>query len=98
MVRFPQPLDYAVALRAFQVVGANGESLEGSAQLTEEERCWTFTPTTPWPAGQLKLVTASSLEDLAGNNIGKPFDVDLSTAAAASRISAASTDVPVEIR
>ena len=31
----------------------------------------------PWKQGQHQLVVQTTIEDLAGNNIGKPFDVDL---------------------
>ncbi len=30
-----------------------------------------------WRAGSHRLIVATTIEDLAGNNIGKAFDVDL---------------------
>jgi hypothetical protein len=33
-------------------------------------------PETPWRRGKHKLLIRTTIEDLAGNNIGEPFDVD----------------------
>jgi hypothetical protein len=45
--------------------------------LADGERRWTFTPAVPWPAGRYDVVVQPTVEDLAGNNVGKPFGVDL---------------------
>ena len=37
---------------------------------------WSFTPKAPWPAGTHQLVAFAMLEDLAGNRIGRAFEVD----------------------
>ena len=71
-VTFPDPMDHALALRMIAVKGVNGET-----HLSDKERVWTFTPEQPWAAGQHKLQVQTTIEDLAGNNIGKPFEVDL---------------------
>jgi hypothetical protein len=31
----------------------------------------------PWKSGTYRIQIPTTIEDLAGNNIGKPFDVDL---------------------
>ena len=36
-----------------------------------------FTPDNIWRHGRYQIIIQNTLEDLAGNNIGKPFDVDL---------------------
>ncbi|MBI3414991.1 MAG: hypothetical protein HY043_06660 [Verrucomicrobia bacterium] len=77
VITFPEPLDHALAQRVIQVAGPSGESIAGKVALEDEERQWTFTPTDPWQRGSHKLVVQTTLEDLAGNNIGKPFEVDL---------------------
>jgi hypothetical protein len=33
-------------------------------------------PEKPWRKGAYTLIIQTTIEDLAGNNIGKPFDVD----------------------
>lgn len=75
-VEFGEPLDAALALRKIAVASAGAE-LEGEAALGAEERVWIFTPDQPWRAGPHRLVIATTIEDLAGNNVGKAFDVDV---------------------
>ena len=43
----------------------------------DEETCWQFRPRQPWTAGGYRLVVDTSLEDLAGNNLARPFEVDV---------------------
>ena len=76
-VTFPDPLDYALALRMIRVTGHSGAAVAGTPELEAEERRWVFIPSHPWTAGAHQLVVATTIEDLAGNNIGKPFEVDL---------------------
>jgi hypothetical protein len=40
------------------------------------ESQWTFIPSQPWRAGSYQLVALSILEDVAGNQIGRAFEVD----------------------
>ena len=77
VVTFPEPMDQALALRLLHVVRDDGSTVEGSAALADAERRWTFTPSHPWKPGQHYVVAPAVLEDLAGNNIGKAFEVDM---------------------
>jgi hypothetical protein len=76
-VDFPRPLDRALALRLIRVAAPDGRDLDGAVDVSDQERRWTFTPAAPWSAGAHALVIATTIEDLAGNNIGKAFDVDV---------------------
>lgn len=76
-VRFGKPLDHALLQRLLWVTDAQGKQMTGKVQVTEEETCWQFTPDRPWQAGAYDLVADTTLEDLAGNSIGRPFEVDL---------------------
>jgi len=81
-VRFPDPMDHALALRLIRVERVQTSrrtpaALEGTAKLDDNERHWSFTPSQPWQRGTYQLVVPAIIEDLAGNNIGKPFEVDL---------------------
>jgi len=76
-IAFPKPMDHALALRLLRVTRADGTSIEGTTSLAEAERSWSFTPNRPWQTGPHRLVVATILEDLAGNNVGKAFEVDL---------------------
>ena len=77
VVSFPEPLDHSLLLRGLGVEHANGEPVAGSAEVANWETRWSFTPSAPWPAGEYSLVALSILEDLAGNRIGVPFEIDV---------------------
>jgi hypothetical protein len=76
-VVFPEPMDHALSLRLIRVAGDQGGIAPGKVSLEEQERRWTFTPDNVWRRGRYQLIIHTTLEDLAGNNIGKPFEVDL---------------------
>lgn len=70
-------MDHALAFRMIQVTFDNGQPLHGEVTLEDEERSWRFVPANPWRRGTHRLLVQTTIEDLAGNNIGKPFEVDL---------------------
>ncbi len=76
-VRFGKAMDHAITLRLFKVLDASQQEIRGKAQMGKEERSWSFLPEAPWPSGNYELVFANTLEDLAGNNVGKAFEVDV---------------------
>jgi hypothetical protein len=71
VVNFPKPMDYALLLRLLGV-----SDVDGTATVDREETEWRFVPIRPWKAGEYQMVVDTTLEDLAGNRIGRPFDVD----------------------
>jgi hypothetical protein len=75
-VNFPTPMNYPLLERMLQVSSAHG-SVAGIASVDKEETEWRLTPREPWKAGDYKLVVDTGLEDLAGNRIGLPFDIDV---------------------
>lgn len=75
-VAFGRPLDHALALRSLSVTGGD-QVIRGRAELSEGDTVWTFTPEAPWSRGAHELVVDGVLEDIAGNRLGKAFDVDL---------------------
>jgi len=78
-IRFPISLDHALAQRLIRVRQPSGEAVEGSATLQDQERVWRFAPARNWNAGDYQITVPTTIEDLAGNNIGKSFEVDLLT-------------------
>ncbi|MGD1091858.1 MAG: hypothetical protein ABSB35_07670 [Bryobacteraceae bacterium] len=72
VVDFPKPLDYALLQRLLAVT----PSTRGISSVDRNETEWRFTPSEPWRAGDYQLVVDTALEDLAGNHIGRAFDVD----------------------
>lgn len=77
IIHFDEPMDHALASRMLRVAAADGAKVDGEMGLDEHETRWRFLPDKPWRAGGHQLIVATTIEDLAGNNIGKTFDVDL---------------------
>jgi hypothetical protein len=75
-IRFPEPLDSALARRLIVVKDSRGLVGNGQVSLESEESRWLLTPDAPWQAGEYRLVIGTDLEDLAGNAINRPFEVD----------------------
>ncbi len=96
-ISFPKPLDHALAQRMILVTDASGARLPGETQLQNQEREWRFAPTRPWPPGRYYAVVQTTLEDLAGNNIGKQFEVDLFETVQ-QQFTNSTVKLPIEIR
>ncbi len=75
VVTFPDPLDHGLLRRALGVA-RGGAALEGDVAIEGAETRWRFTPRAPWVSGDYDLVALAFLEDLAGNRIGRAFEVD----------------------
>ncbi len=69
-IDFKEPLDAALALRLIRF------PMKGEATLGPNESSLVFTPAKPWKQGQFEIEIDTALEDLAGNKVGRPFDVD----------------------
>ena len=77
IVDFPAPLDYALLNRLLTVLGPEGRPVDGTITLARNEAQWQFRPDKPWSAGAHELRVDTALEDVAGNRVGRPFDVDV---------------------
>jgi hypothetical protein len=77
IVDFPEPLDHAMLHRVLQIMDSRTKPLEGTIAVSREETRWEFKPKAVWQAGAYHLDVDSDLEDLAGNSLKKPFEVDL---------------------
>jgi hypothetical protein len=75
VVRFPEPLDRGLLMRALGV-RRDGAPVTGEIAVDQQETRWTFTPEEPWRAGAYDLLALDILEDVAGNQIGRAFEVD----------------------
>jgi hypothetical protein len=76
-VRFPVPLDHALLTRCLRILDAKGTPLAGAVEVTDAEKTWRFTPRESWSAVVHRLAVEAILEDLAGNSLARPFEVDL---------------------
>jgi hypothetical protein len=96
IVHFPAPMNYPLLQRMLQVSGTSG-MIHGTVSIAQQETEWRFKPQKPWAAGNYKLVVDTALEDLAGNHIGEPFDVDVFTHVT-EHITTSTVPVPFTVR
>ncbi len=76
VVDFLAPMNYPLLQRMLQV-SSQRSTVAGTVAVTRGETEWRFSPQNLWTAGSYKLVIDTGLEDLAGNHIGQPFDLDV---------------------
>ena len=70
------PLDRGLLERTLTIFDPSGDRVSGRIAISDEERLWQFHPETAWKSGKYHLAVDTALEDLAGNQIGRPFEVD----------------------
>lgn len=76
-VTFVEPLDHAMLQRVLFVRDPRGDVVPGEIEVDREETRWRLRPEHVWTPGQHSLIAETTLEDLAGNSIGRPFEVDV---------------------
>jgi hypothetical protein len=86
-VIFPDPLDHALLERCIKVVDSMGTTVQGTVSVVDQERRWVFSPVSRWKQGVYTLFIDPILEDVAGNSIARPFEVDLTQPIEESSIS-----------
>jgi hypothetical protein len=96
IVDFDRSMNYPLLRRMIQVVGPIGR-LAGVISVDRQEAQWRFTPVAAWPSGGYRLVVETGLEDLAGNRIGQPFDIDVFDHVT-EHITTTTVDVPFSVR
>lgn len=77
---FDQPMDMSTTRKSFVVFNDQGQIVQGVVALGENEKSWIFTPGEIWKPGLYTIEINPVLEDLAGNNLNRVFDRDLSEA------------------
>ena len=75
-IDFPEPLDHALLKRMVSVRSSALGQIEGEVAISRDECRWELRPKNAWPSGQFEIVVERELEDLAGNRIGRAFEVD----------------------
>jgi hypothetical protein len=68
-------MDQALLERMIWVT--DGGKATGAAAITEHETRWQFTPQRQWTSGSYRIVVDTRLEDPAGNNLRRPFEIDV---------------------
>ncbi len=77
LVELDEPLDEAMLHRAIAVLDGEGRPLAGRVEVDPDQVRWRFHPERTWKPGRHALSIDTTLEDLAGNSIGRPFEVDV---------------------
>ena len=76
-INFNEPLDHELAESTIVIADANDIEVKGKMRVNEEGTILYFLPEIEWKPGIYKLKIESRLEDLAGNNLDRLFDNDL---------------------
>jgi hypothetical protein len=76
-ISFGEALDHALLKHAIRIVDSGGAILNGTASIKDDQKTYLFTPVKPWSPGSYEILVEGRLEDLAGNNLNRLFDVDL---------------------
>lgn len=82
-IDFKEALDHSLLQEVFTIQNSNGEKISGRWDVGPFEKQCSFTPDANWKAGSYKLLIEPRLEDLAGNNLVRPFDRDITQKAEA---------------
>ena len=77
-LRFPEPLDHALLHHMVEVRDPSGERVAGEVEVLPGARGWRLHPAAPWSHGPHEVVVDTALEDLAGNNLRRLFDLEIS--------------------
>jgi hypothetical protein len=96
-VTFPESMEHALAQRMIRVATQAGALVPGETTLEDLERHWRFVPAHPWSRGPHRILVQTTIEDLAGNNIGKLFEVDLFESVQ-PRLTNSTVTLPFEVR
>ena len=76
-ISFPEPLDHAILQRELDVVDSSGTVVPGTILIGPEEKNVVFTPNADWKKGAYSIEVGSTVADLAGNMIDRPFEIDV---------------------
>lgn len=74
---FREPLDHTLIGSTIQVLDRDGKPISGTVQVLDQDRIFKYSPDRPWRVGRYVLQIEARLEDLAGNNLNRPFEKDL---------------------
>ena len=97
-IAFHEPLDQALLERSFLVRDLLGKPLDGRSLVPVGETRWLFVPTRAWRAGRYAVDVDTDLEDLAGNNLRRLFDTDLTDHSAPTLERGRTASISITIR
>jgi hypothetical protein len=77
VIFFTESLDRVLSGEALRIISADGNLVNGKIELKNEEAILEFTPQSAWDKGTYTIECEGRLEDLAGNNLNRLFDRDI---------------------
>ena len=89
-------MNYPLLQRMIQTASARGR-VAGAIAVDRQEWQWRFTPAAAWTSGAYRLIVDTGLEDLAGNKIGQPFDIDVFDSVT-EHLTTTTVDVPFTVK
>lgn len=77
VIHLKESLDYQLLKNTIRVVDKDGKNISGRFTPDKNETTLLFYPEKKWKTGEYVLEIESRLEDLAGNNLNRPFERDI---------------------
>jgi hypothetical protein len=75
-IDFPEPLDRSLLERCVRIEAGSRGVVAGLIEIPSGEKRWMFYPAEPWRRGEYTIRIEGKLEDLAGNSVDRPFEID----------------------
>lgn len=76
-IKTQEPLDHYLLSESIGIVDQNNTPVKGEIRLVKKDDQVVFFPAVPWKAQRYRLQVDARLEDLAGNNLNRVFDRDI---------------------
>ena len=76
-MEFDEPLDWAMLHDSLWIESVDSKRVPGNVTVEDSGLAWTFAPQNPWRPGSYALLVNPALEDLAGNNLARTFEADV---------------------
>lgn len=76
-IKFQESLDYFLIEKNLRILSGSQEEIEGEFVISKKANNVLFVPKKPWKTGVYDIMIAGFIEDLAGNNMNRLFDEDL---------------------
>lgn len=74
IVDFGEPVDHRSVVQFLQILNYEGEVVQGSLDLSENESILKFSPNQKWNSGKHQVLINTRFEDIVGNNLNGLFD------------------------
>ncbi len=75
-IDLPEPLDRSLLEKCVRIEAGTAGVVAGSIEIPLGENRWIFSPKEPWRRGEYTIRIDGKLEDLAGNSVDRPFEID----------------------